>query len=141
MMIRYMGMDPKEAVGTNMVVGCLTAFVGSATGLLAGDGRIDWLVMAVVVPPTLLGGWIGAWLTGRVTKATVQRCAGWVVAVTGVLLVGQGVVGTIRQRRPVVPPPIVDEWEYDEWFDFELQRTEERPPPRPDLDPDDEPDD
>ncbi len=129
MMIRYLGMDPKEAVGTNMVVGCLTAAVGALTGLLAGDGRLDLLVLAVVVPPTLLGGWLGAWLTGRISKAAVQKFAGWVVAVTGILLVAQGAVGTVRKPRIVVPP-IVQEWEYDDWFDFDYYRTEDQPPPR-----------
>ena len=132
MMIRYLRMDPKEAVGTNMVVGCLTALVGSATGLLAGSGRLDWLVMAVVVPPTLLGGWLGAWLTGRISKLAVQQFAGWVIAITGVLLISQGVVGTIRKPRTALPP-VVEEWD-DDWLDFDFQRMEEAPSPRPELD-------
>lgn len=135
MMIRYLRMDPKEAVGTNMVVGCLTAAVGSATGLLAGDGRLDWLVLAVVVPPTLLGGWMGAWLTGRISKSAVQQFAGWVVAITGVLLVGQGVVGTIRRPRAIVPV-VAEEWEYDEYFDLDYDRMEDEPPARSHLDDD-----
>lgn len=135
MMIRYLRMDPKEAVGTNMVVGCLTAAVGVITGLLAGDGRLDWLVLAAVVPPTILGGWLGGWLTGKISKEAVQRFAGWVVLATGAIMIGQGSIGTMRKPRAVMPP-VVDQWEYDDWFDLDYQRTE---PPL--LDPDDDDDD
>jgi uncharacterized membrane protein YfcA len=141
MMIRYLRMDPKEAVGTNMVVGCVTAMIGAATGLLAGDARLDWLVLAAVVPPTLMGGWLGGWITGAISKAAVQKFAGWVVAVTGILLIGQGSVGIFRQRRVVVPPPIADEWEYDEYFDFDYAHKKDPPPPPTDDDPDDDDDD
>ena len=89
MMLKYLRMDPKEAIGTNMVVGCLTAIIGSATALFAGVGQLPWLVFTVVIPPTVLGGWLGGLLTGRISKQAVQRFAGAVVAVTGVLLVGQ----------------------------------------------------
>jgi uncharacterized membrane protein YfcA len=133
MMIRYMRMDPKQAIGTNMVVGCLTAAIGTATNLLAGDGRLNWLVLAAVVPPTLLGGWLGARLTGRISKSAVQRLAGWIVMVTGVMMVGQGTVGTIRRPQSVVPA-VVDEWDYDEWLDLDYPLTDEMP--RPDPDPD-----
>jgi len=111
-----------------MVVGCLTAAVGVVTGLLAGAGRLDWLVLAVVVPPTLLGGWLGAWLTGKISKAAVQRFAGWVVLATGAIMIGQGGMSSVRRPRAVTPP-VVEEWEYDEWFDFDYQRTEDKPPP------------
>jgi uncharacterized membrane protein YfcA len=119
MMIRYLGMDPKEAVGTNMAVGCLTALAGAGTGLLAGSGQLDWLVMAVVVPPTLVGGYLGGWLTGQLSKEMVQRLAGGIVAVTGVILLGQG-GGLIFRKPPTAVPPVwVDEAEYDGWFDLD----------------------
>jgi uncharacterized membrane protein YfcA len=127
MLIRYLRMDPKEAVGTNMAVGCLTALVGAATGLLAGSGRLDGLVLAAVVPPTLVGGYLGGWLTGRLSKGAVQRAAGWVVVFTGVLLVGQGAGGLVR-RPAAVPPLLVEEDDYDGWFDFDSPDADEAPP-------------
>jgi uncharacterized protein len=126
MMIRYLKMDPEEAIGTNMVVGCLTAAVGSITGLFAGEGHIPWLVMAVVVPPTILGGWLGGVLTGRISKETVQKMAGIIVALTGVLLIGQGAVGTFRRPQQSTTP-FVEEWDYDDWFDFDLDLPESEP--------------
>lgn len=137
MMIRYMRMDPKEAIGTNMVVGCLTALVGSATGF-AAEGRLNWLVLGVVAPPTVLGGVCGAWLTGKISKRAVQKFAGWVIAVTGVLLVGQGVVGTVRRPARAVPPVV--EWDYDDWFDLDYAGSVEMHLATPDMVPDpDEP--
>jgi len=137
MMIRYMRMDPKEAVGTNMVVGCLTALVGSATGLIAGDGRLNWLVLAAVVPPTVLGGMCGAWLTGKISKLAVQRFAGWVIAFTGVLLIGQAVMGTARKPRRAMAFVVV-EWEYDDWFDLDYIGSVEMPTPMPEVVPPDD---
>ncbi len=128
MMIKYLRMDPKEAVGTNMVVGCLTALVGSTTAFFAGDGGMPWLVMAVVIPPTMLGGWFGGVLTGRISKESVQKFAGVVVTLTGILLVGQGVVGTVRRPHQAVPA-LVEEWEYDDWFDFDTELPREEPVP------------
>lgn len=135
MMIRYMRMDPKEAIGTNMVVGCLTALVGATTGFIAGGRHIDWLVLAAVVPPTLLGGFFGAWLTGKISKQAVQKFAGWVITFTGVLLVGQGVVGTVRKPRRATPP-IVIEWDYDDWFDLDYVGSVEMPSTMPEINPD-----
>ncbi len=120
MMIKYLRMDPKEAIGTNMVVGCLTAVVGSTTAFFAGDGHVPWLVMTVVIPPTVLGGWLGGLLTGRISKESVQKFAGIVVTLTGVLLVGQGISGTIRRPAAAVPA-LVEEWDYDDWFDFDTE--------------------
>ncbi|MBI2803700.1 MAG: sulfite exporter TauE/SafE family protein [Planctomycetes bacterium] len=130
MMIRYLRMDPKEAIGTNMVVGCVTAAVGSTTGLFAGDGQMPWLVMAVVVPPTILGGWLGGWLTGKITKETVQGMAGVIVMLTGVLLVGQGTVGVVRRPHDAVPP-LVHESDFDDWFDFDDDLPEADLEPEP----------
>lgn len=138
MMIRYMRMDPKEAIGTNMVVGCLTALVGSCTGLVASEGRLNWLVLGAVVPPTVLGGVCGAWLTGKISKQAVQKFAGWVIAFTGVLLVGQGIVGTVRRPRMAVPAMIV-EWEYDDWFDLDYVGSIEMPTTMPEIDPNPDP--
>lgn len=138
MMIRYMRMDPKEAIGTNMVVGCLTALVGSCTGLVASEGHLNWRVLAAVVPPTVLGGVCGAWLTGKISKQAVQKFAGWVIAFTGVLLVGQGIVGTVRRPRMVVPAMVV-EWEYDDWFDLDYVGSIEMPTTMPEIDPNPDP--
>jgi|GEM_PF-1171985 len=120
MMIRYLHMDTKEAIGTNMAVGCLTAIVGAATGLIAGTSHLNWLVLGVVIPPTLIGGYLGGWLTGRLSKERVQQLAGGVIAVTGVILVGQGATIAFRKPPENLPPLIIDESEFDGWFELVL---------------------
>jgi uncharacterized membrane protein YfcA len=106
MMMRVLKLDPKVAAGSNMAIGCLTAMVGAATTFAAGKD-LPWprmvVALAVVGPPTVLGGWLGGWLTGRLTKDSVRRLAGWIIAVTGLMMVGQGVWPLTQQTTAEVP--------------------------------------
>lgn len=127
MMIRYLRMDPKVAVGTNMAVGCLTGLIGAVTAFLSGIGRLDWLVLGVVVPPTVIGAYFGGWLTGKLTRQAVQKMAGWIVAVSGVLLLGQGTYKHFRKAKPPTNPPLFvhePEATYDDWFEYEFYDSE-----------------
>jgi uncharacterized protein len=136
MMIRYMRMDMKEAIGTNLVVGCVIAAIGTATNLVAGESALDGLVLIAVVPPTLLGGWLGAALTGRFSKSAVKRFAGSIVVLTGAVMVGQGTVGTLKHPQ-AAEPPVVEEWdEDDDWLDLDYPLPHHPPPPKTEL-PDD----
>ena len=123
MMLKYLRMDPKEAVGTNLAVGCLTALSGVVAGFVIGPGTLDWRVMAAVIPPTILGGYLGGWLTGRVSKQTVQRLAGYIVGITGVVMLGQGGIGILRRPMTTIPPVVVEEADYEEWFDINDPET------------------
>ncbi len=125
MMIRYLRIDPKVAVGTNMAVGCVTGLVGAATAFLAGGVFLNWLILAIVVPPTIIGGYSGGWLTGRFSKEGVQKMAGWIVALSGALLIGQAATLASRKSNAEVPPVLVDDSEYTGWFDFDQYDTEE----------------
>jgi len=135
MMIKYLRMDPKEAIGTNMAVGCLTGLVGAATAFLTGNVQLNWLVLAAVVPPTLLGGYLGGWMTGKLSKQGVQKLAGWIILFSGVLLLGQGTRSMIRKKPADLPPFIVyqneeaveaeTEWSDDYEFDPDADLPEE----------------
>jgi uncharacterized membrane protein YfcA len=107
------------AVGSNLAIGFLTALAGAATSWWAGGG-FDLLALAVVGPPTMLGGYLGALLTGRLRKEVMQRLLGWVVAALGVLMVAQGCWKATR-GRDLQPLPHTQaeerelEDEEDEW--------------------------
>jgi uncharacterized membrane protein YfcA len=88
-MIRLLHVDTAVAVGTNMTIGCLTAIVGSAVAWNI-EGA-DVLAIAIVGPPTLLGGYIGARLTHRLPKEKLRRLVGWTIAVSGLLMTGDGI--------------------------------------------------
>lgn len=91
MMIRWLRIDPRVAVGSNMAIGCVTAFAGSVTLWLQGRGDTFHLVPLLLVgPPTILGGWLGAKWTGKFKKESLARLVGWTIVLTGLGMVGQG---------------------------------------------------
>jgi uncharacterized membrane protein YfcA len=94
-MMRLLNLDPKVAAGTNMAIGCATVLTGAAVSLLTADVRWPALgvVLLAVVPPTVVGGWLGARLTARASKDTVRRMAGWLIAASGVPLIVGAVLG------------------------------------------------
>jgi uncharacterized membrane protein YfcA len=89
MMIRWLRIDPRVAVGSNMAIGCLTALAGTVAFWVQGR-TFYWLPLLVVGPPTILGGYLGARWTGHFRKEALQRLVGWTIAVTGLGMVGEG---------------------------------------------------
>jgi uncharacterized membrane protein YfcA len=129
MMIRYLRMDPKTAVGTNLAVGALTGIVGAVTAFAAGRGGVNWLLLGVVVPPTLIGAYAGGWLTGKFTKEVVQKLTGWIVTVTGVILLAQAGRMAVRKPHRHIPPPLIERQEPDyidaeDFFDYDEAEPE-----------------
>jgi uncharacterized membrane protein YfcA len=119
MLIRLLKLDPRVAVGSNLAIGFLTALAGAAASWWAGGG-FDGLALTVVGPPTMLGGYLGALLTGRLPKEAVQRLLGWVIAALGLLMVAQGCWKATRGRDLQPPPHTAEERheledEEDEW--------------------------
>ena len=90
MMIKWLRIDPRVAVGSNMAVGCLTALAGVVT-LWTQGGTFALTPLLIIAPPTILGGWLGAKWTGKFRKESLALMVGWTVAVTGLLMVGEGV--------------------------------------------------
>jgi hypothetical protein len=104
-----------------MAIGLLTALVGVAAAWAVGSG-FDPLALAVVGPPTVLGSYLEAALTGRLSKEALQRALGWLIAALGLLMVAKGFWRATRPRD-LQPPPQTPaevrelEKETDEWFD------------------------
>ena len=120
-LVRLLRGDVAVAIGTNMAIGLLTALVGVGAAWAVGSG-FDLLCLAVVGPPTLLGSYLGAGLTGRLRKETLQRVLGWLIAVLGFLMILEGFWRATRPRD-LQPPPHTPaqerelEEETDEWLD------------------------
>lgn len=94
MMIRILKIDPAEAVGTNMAIGCLTAFSG-AISLWPRELQIPWLALLIAIPPTILGGFLGARFTGRFPKHILQRLVGLTIVTLGIGMTGEGLWRTL----------------------------------------------
>ena len=121
MLVRLLRGEVSVAVGTNMAIGLLTALAGVAGAWAMGSG-FDLLALAVVGPPTILGSYLGAAVTGRLSKETLRRVLGWVIAALGLLMILEGFWKATRPRD-LQPPPHTPaevrelEEETDEWFD------------------------
>lgn len=87
-MIRLLRVDAEVAVGTNMVIGCLTALVG-AISLWPLSEPVPWLPLLIVVPPTVLGGYLGARFTGRMSKELLHKLIGTTIVLTGLGMAGE----------------------------------------------------
>jgi uncharacterized membrane protein YfcA len=117
MMLRVLKIDPRVATGTNMAIGCLTALVSVATYFTLGP-EMNWAataaVMTAVVPPTVLGGYLGGAWTGRLSKDAVRALAGWVITLTGLGMVGGELLSLASPQPPEELPEFLKHLEFDE---------------------------
>jgi uncharacterized membrane protein YfcA len=83
-LLRGVGMTAAKAVGTNLVVG----FAVGAVGLAAHAARVevDWELLAVGAPAALVGGWLGAKVTGRLSELLLRRLIGAALIVIALAL-------------------------------------------------------
>ena len=79
-MLSVLGMDPRIAAGTNLTVGAMTglsAFLGHLLHL-----EVDWAVLVILGPAAILGSYLGARQTGKVSPQTLRRWIGGVMVIT-----------------------------------------------------------
>jgi uncharacterized membrane protein YfcA len=101
MMIRWLKIDPAVAIGSNMLIGCMTAVTAAITAWAAGGG-LHPLSVLIVGPPTILGSYLGARKTGKLSPQTLKRLVAWVVAASGLFMVALATPALFR--RPEAPP-------------------------------------
>ena len=65
-LLRWVGAEPHDAVGTNLIVGVGVGAAGVA-GHLPGDGP-DWRLFAIAATASIPGALLGARLTGRLNR-------------------------------------------------------------------------
>ena len=88
-MLKYMGMSPQKAVGTNSAVGVIVG-VGGLVGHLPSG--IDWDILLVGAIAAIPGAAFGSRLTGRLPDATLVRAMAVVLLITGAAMAVQAIV-------------------------------------------------
>jgi len=88
MMMRFLKVQPAIAIGSNMTIGCLTAFAGALS--MSPRGEFHWLPLLIVAPPTILGASLGAKFTGNFRKEFLQRMVGATIALVGLGMALEG---------------------------------------------------
>ena len=93
-MVRLLGINPRIAAGSNMVIGVsLGAFGFMGHGL---RGELDLAALLAMGLTGAIGTYIGAHFTERVSLGTLLTMMGWILAVVGVILMGNGVLEWVR---------------------------------------------
>ena len=89
-LVRWAGVSPQAAVGTNSAVGMVVG-IGGLIGHLASG--IDWAVFAVAAVPTVPGALLGARLTGRLDDQALLRVIAVILFLTGTVMLIEAVMG------------------------------------------------
>jgi uncharacterized membrane protein YfcA len=91
LMIKMFNIDTKVAIGSNMVIGCLTAFAGAICSwiMIPQKNLMTFYSTLLIIPPTLLGGYLGAKMTDKFSPKKLTDIIGLVVALMGLLFIAQ----------------------------------------------------
>ncbi len=89
-LIRSVGMDVRRAAGTNLVVGFLLGI--AAFAVHAGEGGVQWGILAAGLAGAIPGGWLGAHATGRFSENALRLALGFVLVAVGVAFAVQAVL-------------------------------------------------
>ena len=86
--IRVMRADPRIAAGSNLMIG---SFLGAFGFIGHGiQGELDLIVLAVMAVPAMVGTYLGARLTGRISVNGLLMVMAAVLLAVGVLLIIDG---------------------------------------------------
>ena len=79
-MIEILRMDPRIAAGTNLAIGFFTGLFGFVGHLLHLE--VDWPLLIILGSTSMLGSYLGAKQTGKVSRRTLMRGMGAVMIAT-----------------------------------------------------------
>ena len=88
-LIRILRVDPRIAAGTNLFIGFIMGSVGWAGHFVHGE--VDYSLLVPMGIAAMIGSYLGARLTGRVSLDTLITTMGWVLLAVGGVLLWQGI--------------------------------------------------
>jgi hypothetical protein len=83
-LLRGVGLTAAQAVGTNLVVGFALGSVALAAHAVRDE--VEWTLLAASVPAALVGGYLGARVTGRLSERFLRRAIGIALVVIAIAL-------------------------------------------------------
>lgn len=88
-MVKYIGMSPYAAVGTNAAVGVIVGMGGLLGHLPSG---VDWDILWAGAAGGVPGAYLGSKLTGRLDEAALIRAMAAVLVITGAAMILEGLL-------------------------------------------------
>lgn len=88
-MLKYMGIPPQKAIGTNSAVGVVVGIGGLIGHLPSG---VDWDVLVVGAAAGVPGAMLGSRLTGRLPETTLVKAMAVVLLITGLAMAAQAIL-------------------------------------------------
>lgn len=83
-MINILKTEPKIAVGTNMLISSVMGMAGFIGHLI--NNEVNFLYLIVLGPSAMIGGFLGAKYTNRLSASTLKKLIGLVLAIVAVVI-------------------------------------------------------
>jgi hypothetical protein len=90
-MIKILKTEPKIAVGTNMLISSVMGMSGFIGHLI--NSEINFLYLIVLGPSAMIGGFLGAKYTNRLSPSTLKKLIGIVLAIVAVVIFISPIIG------------------------------------------------
>ena len=83
-MIRFLKVSVAKASATNMLIGSLTGICASLSAV--GLGKIDFLMLLIIAPPTALGAYLGTLWIKKSESEQIYRQIGILILIAGFVM-------------------------------------------------------
>ena len=90
-LVLLLGLPPHVAIATSVFVMACTALAGGLTHGAVGQVSLNYVVY--LVPGVLVGSQAGVRLARRVPAALLMKLLGWLVALTGLVIIAKSLTG------------------------------------------------
>ncbi len=90
-MIKILKTEPKIAVGTNMLISSVMGMSGFLGHLI--NNEVNYIYLIVLGPSAMIGGFLGAKYTNRLSPLTLKKLIGIVLAIVAVVIFISPLIG------------------------------------------------